>query len=341
MNTKRKLCAAILTATLATTASAGVVTEWSYQNQAGFINWSGTTNTSYTSDDVAASGNSSVGPSENDLSVNGNNIIDSNGDFVLDATDLALATKLTWGTPAAGTSSGDPQSSLELDSPLSGTMATNDSAFALGTGLTHENWVVVGDSLESGFVFDALALTPVAWNDQGDSTAELQDSANNPYFAPQLGFAMSFLETPNGQDGICVSGDGQANGQGNNINGCGDVFALTIPVGATGVVVGDDYLEFSVPFFLQNAAGEAIVGWSDTEYMVTTRLSGLSVLGSEVSVCGNNDQLLCVGFITVEQATNELVAGFKISTVPEPTTVALFGLGLIATGFAGRKKRNV
>jgi len=339
MNTKLKLCAAVLAATLATTASAGVVTEWTYNNQAGFTSYTGTTNTAYTSDDVVATGNSSVGPGENDLSVNGNTIIDSDFDGDVDGDDLALATKLTWGTPAAG--AGNPQSSLEIDSPITGNMLTNDSDFAEGTGLTHENWVIIGDSLQGGLVFDALSLTPAAWNDEGDSTAELTDPANNPYFAPQLGYVMAFHETPNSQAGVCTDGNGEANGQGNNINGCGDVFALTIPVGATGIVVGDDYLEFSVPFFLQNAAGEQIEGWSDTEYMVTTRLSGLSVLGADVSVCGPQEQFLCVGFVTVEQATNELVAGIKISTVPEPTAIALFGLGLIATGFAGRRRRSL
>ncbi|MFT6734145.1 MAG: hypothetical protein ACJAS9_002340 [Polaribacter sp.] len=339
MNTKLKLCAAVLAATLTTTASAGVVTEWSYQNQAGFTNWSGTTDTTTTGDDVIATGNSSVGAGENDLTVNSANIIDSNLDSVVNGDDLALATKLTWGTPAAG--SGNPQSSLEIESPLTGNMATNDSDFAAGTGLIHENWVVIGDTLQGGLVFDALALTPSAWNDEGDSTAELEDPANNPYFAPQLGFVMAFSETPNSQSGTCDIGDGEANGQGNNINGCGDVFALTIPVGASGIVVGDNYLEFSVPFALKNAAGEDIAGWSDTQYMVTTRLSGLSVLSSEVSVCGPQDEFLCVGFVTIEQTTNELVAGFKISTVPEPTAIALFGLGLIATGFAGRRRRSL
>jgi len=348
MNTKLKLCAAILTASLATTASAGVVTEWNYKNQAGFAAWQGTTDTVYLTDDVLATGNSSVGPLENDLTNNSNTILDTDpimvgpvlvgfGDGDIDGDDLALATKLTWGTPAVSDS--DPQSSLEIDSPLTGTMSTNDWEWAEGTGMTHENWVIVGDSLKSGIILDGLALTPSAWDDEGDSTAELEDPANNPYFAPQLGFQMSFLETPNSQ-GICEIGNGEANNQGDNINGCGDVFALTIPTGASGIVVGDDYLEFAVPFVLMSASGELIEGWSDTIYMVTTRLSGLSVLGSEVSVCGDSDEFLCVGFVTVEQESNELIAGFKISTVPEPTAIALFGLGLIATGFAGRRRRT-
>lgn len=337
MNTKLKLCAALFAATLTTTASAGVVTEWSYKNQAGFGAFQGTTNTAYAGDDVVASGNSSVGAGENDLTVNGDNILDTNFDGLINGDDLALSTKLTWGTPAAG--SGNPQSSLEIDSPLTGSMTTNSSDFAAGTGLTHENWVIIGDSLQGGFILDGLALTPTAWT-LGDDDTELTDPANNPYFAPQLGFLMAFAETPNGQAGTCDIGNGEANNVGDNINGCGDVFALTIPVGASGLVFGDDFIEFSVPFFLQNAAGEAIEGWSDTQYLVTTRLSGLSVLGDEHSTC-IDDTVHCVGFVTVEQASNELVAGFKISTVTEPTAIAIFGLGLIATGFAGRRRRSL
>ena len=61
MNTKLKIIAGILTATLATTASANLVTDWTYTNQAGFDSYTGETNTTNTADDVSASGDSAGG----------------------------------------------------------------------------------------------------------------------------------------------------------------------------------------------------------------------------------------------------------------------------------------
>ena len=102
-------------------------------------------------------------------------------------------TDLSWGTPAAGTGSGDPQSAMNIDSPVNGTMMTDDSSWAQGTSITHENWVIVGESLTQASVLDGLALIPTAWVGQGDDTAYdalLTDS--QPYFAPQLELVLTF-----------------------------------------------------------------------------------------------------------------------------------------------------
>jgi hypothetical protein len=337
MNTKLKVCATILAATLASVANAGVVTEWTYNNQAGFASWTGEGTTTTTADDVVASGNSSTGDNSA-LTVNSNNILDTNGNIIVDGTDNALHTTLTWGTPAAGANSGDPQSSLYIDSPVGGSISTNDWNWAQGTSMTHENWVITGDSLVSGSLFDGLTLTPTLWD---ALPGESDPTIDAPYFAPQLQFAMTFTETPN--KGVDINGlcpNGVANYIGDNANGCGDIFALTIPALAQDFVTfGDDFLEFTVPFVLLTATGQPIPGWSDTLYYVTTRLSGLTTLAPEQ--CGINGADLCAGFVTKEQQTNELIAQFKVRTVPEPTAIALFGLGLIVTGFAGRRKRNV
>ena len=330
MNAKLKVLSGLFIAGLANTASANLITDWSYANQAGFeAGFVGTTNNGTAADDVVASGDS-AGTDGNILNTDGNI---ANGV----AGDSSLATQLTWGTPAAGVGLG-PQSSLGIDSPVNGAMATN-GPWAQGTAITHENWVIIGDSLTTASVLDGLALTPTNWVDKGDDAAYdalLTDSA--PYFAPQLQFGINFFETPNnGSNGQCPNG--QANFVGDNSAGCGDIFEITglenLPLVP---VVGPDFIEFTVPFILQDANGP-IPGWNDVEYFVTTRLSGLTTLPAGYT-CSNN-QANCFGFVTKEQQTNVLDAQFKISTVPEPTTLAIFGLGLIATGFAGRKKRSL
>lgn len=332
MNTKLKLAAAVLTATLASSASAGVVTEWNYANQAGFATWAGESTSTYANDEVVASGNSATGNAADALTVNTGNILNTNGDLVIDASDNALHTNLTWGTPANLRT--DPQSALEISSPVNGMLATNSSSWADGTDLTHENWIIVGDSLTSASVFDGLSLTPAAWDAYGSDESIL--TSNAPYFAPQLQFGINFFETVNGSStGMCP--DGNPHGQGDNINGCGDVFEITgLEALPFSPVVGPDFLEFTVPFVLTDATGTPLAGWGDTEYLVTTRLSGLTTLSSGYEC--SNGQTACFGFVTVEEQTNNLLAQFKVRTVPEPSTLAIFALSIIGFGLFGRKK---
>jgi hypothetical protein len=339
MKTKLTVCAGILTALMAGSANAGVVTQWTYDNQAGFSSWTGETNTASANDDVDASGNSATGM-DDPLSNNTGNILDTDGDMDVDGDDDALHTTLTWGTPAAGGSSGDPRSSLAVDSPITGNINTNQWSWADGTSVLHENWVIVGDSLLEATLLDGLTLTPTAWDANGSDEDLLTDNA--PYFAPQLQFGINFYETPNStvdQDGNCPNGmPNRVDGE-DNENGCGDIFEITgladLPIAP---VVGDDFIQFTVPFVLTDSNGIPLAGWGETIYYVTTRLSGLSTLPDGYECQDTSD---CFGFVTKEQETNTLLAQFKVSTVPEPATLALFGLGLIATGVAGRRKRRL
>jgi len=332
MKTNLKICAAVLATSLLGSAHAGVVTQWSYSNQAGFANWTGSSTDTYATDEVSASGNSATGD-DSALTVNTGNILDTNGDFIVDGTDNALHTSLTWGVPA--NLSSDPTSSLDITSPVNGAINTGDWNWADGTDIVHENWVIVGDSLETATVFDGLSLVPASWESYGDDENILTD--NSPYFAPQLQFGINFFETPNGADNQGFCPDGNEHLQGDNINGCGDIFEITglefLPFQP---VVGDDYLEFTVPFVLRTAGGVPLEGWGDTTYLVTTRLSGLTTLSDSYD-CSNNQET-CYGFVTVEEQTNVLQAQFKIRTVPEPSTIAIFGLSILGFSLARRKK---
>lgn len=328
-NIKLKVCATILAATLTSAANAGVVTEWDYSNQAGFSAWTGTTgaygDSSWTDDDVAASGDSSGG---------GTNILDTDLNGIVDGGDSPIATSLTWGTPAASSVSG-LKSSLDITSPVNGGISTNDANWAAGTNITHQNWVINDDTLTSATILDGLSLMPTAWDaDPGEEVALLAEA---PYFAPQLQFGVNFIETPNLFDQNVTCPDGTENMQGDNINGCGDIFEI---VGLEALpfvpVVGPDFLEFTVPFVLMDVNNAPIPGWSDTVYLVTTRLSGLTLL-PDTYECSNELEN-CFGFVTVEETENVLEAAFKISTVPEPSTLAIFGLGIIGFGLSRRKK---
>lgn len=333
MKMKLKLCAAILAASVTGAANAGLVTEWTYVNQAGFSAWSAeaTAGEDSLGNDQAMN---SAGGSGTDLEDDAGNIIDTDLNGMINGDDDALNTSLAWGTPANFSS--DPRSSMHIDSPVEGTIVTGDTDYVDGTDITHENWIIIGDSLTSATVLDALALQPTAYNTYGSDEDDLLDNA--PYFAPQLQFGINFLETPNGDPENDGCPDGNAHGVGDNINGCGDIFEIT---GLEAIpflpVVGDDFIEFTVPFVLTDKnTGLPLAGWGDVVYLVTTRLSGLSTL-SDNYTCANGAPT-CYGFVTVEEQQNVLSAQFKIQAVPEPSTLAIFGLGMIGFGLARRKK---
>jgi hypothetical protein len=333
MNMKLKTCVALLAATVTTAANAGIVTKWTYSNQAGFNAWTGTNLTATTADDPTGSGNSSTGGND-PLTDDANNILITGNNVDADAYQDALNTHLEWGTPYTGPGGG--KSALDIDSPVNGTIETFDSAWAAGTDITHQNWLLRAgsDSLTFASVLDGLSLTPMEWDTE-------PAPAFSTMLAPQLQFGIDFYETPNNTDLDVTCPDGVANGVGNNLSGsgkkmCGDIFEITgLELLPFAPVVGPDFIEFTVPFFL-NTGDDA---WDSVQYLVTTRLSGLTTLPATYT-CANAAPA-CFGFVTREEKDNVLSAQFKIgvATVPEPAAIALFGLGLFATGIASRRRK--
>ncbi|WP_055734048.1 THxN family PEP-CTERM protein [Agarivorans gilvus] len=301
MNKFKLTCLAAGLSVASISANAFLITDWTYLNDAGFDQWTSST------DSIDPSGIDATGATLD----------------VFDVEDLfggELPKTLTWGAPYG---SGNPRSALEIGEAQSDSVTTSvvDGVgtldFATGTGLTHENWGVTGDTLVAATLFDGLFLTPTA------------PVVGPELIAPVLQFAVIFEETYNTPTGgVCKYGDTLVGEEGINVAGCSDLFTLVLGPDVTYQVVdGDIYLtnSFTIPFD----------GYNEYEYTLTTRLQGLTVL-DDID-CG--DAATCIGFLTEEQKTNELQAGFAISAarVPEPGTLAIFGLGLL--GLASIRRR--
>jgi len=318
----KKLNTVIAVLALAVTGAvnAGQITSWTYINEAGFINPVG-----------------AIGSGEAQGTV---------------LTGTAFE-ELTWGLALSNGSGGpyinggvdDLQSSLESDTPQSGTIFTNGPAVQ-GTNLIHNNWVVAfaGGTLATTSFLDGLSLVP----------AEVDGSAipaGPALLAPELEFQFEFIETTNHVDysrsgttvnsnildGSITCPDGTQNGTGENTNGCADIFAVSSTGGAEFTqVMGNLEIASTFPIELD---GDTFI------YTVTTVLSGLTLLTDQACIAVGLGAG-CNGFVTPEEQVNTLDAQFIITSefvpvqVAAPSTLAIFGLGLIGLGGLARRKSN-
>ncbi len=303
MNKFKLTCLAAGLGVVSISANAFLITDWSYINDAGFNPWSSNPN-----DDTDGTG------------------IDATGATLDDFDGLfggELPKTLSWGQPYGAVNPDLKQSSLAIGNAESGPVTTSvvDGIgildFAAGTGLTHENWGVTGDTLVSATLFDGLFLNPTA------------PVVGPELVGPTLKFEILFEETYNTPSGgVCKYGDTLVGEAGVNVAGCADLFTLKLGDEVSYEQVGND-------IYLSNSFVIPLDGYNEYEYTLTTRLQGLEVL-SDVD-CGSD--FTCIGFLTEEDKTNELQAGFAISAarVPEPGTLAIFGLGLL--GLASIRRR--
>lgn len=337
----KKLLAATILASISGIANAGMITDWGYINEAGFIDGEWTTSKS------------------NDSGVTGS------GDPVGAYPDLLgtdAFTTLTWG---GGFKNGVPniinggidnlQSSLVIDSPIShienGSFIETNGAAAAGTDITHNNWIVdvSKGTLSSALLLDALLLMPQTLNGAAfDFSSTAPDTSFIP--APLLNFGILFKETLNNveydlhsgkaydntvdTDADC--GNGTANGVGVNENGCADIFVMVTPEDVIPVITEEGNIEFTVHFNFHN-----IEELNDYDYHLTTTLSGLELITSgacDIAGAGAN----CAGFLTKEERSNVLQASFRISaTAAEPSMIALMGFALLGMGAMSRRRKNL
>jgi hypothetical protein len=301
--------------------NAGMITEWSYVNEAGFT--------------IADPG-----------AVSKSGFVDA-GDSILTEDTWK---KLSWGDALTA----DGKSSLEIETPVTGTIVTagvgqtlEESDFADGTDITHNNFRIGGLSvnhLTGATLLDGLKLTASAWDVLGDLSGV-------EGVAPELEISFDFLETPNRPAGQCVDGSTPGTDSDNLFPdekfGCDDYFILN-PLAGIDLIVDDngdadptnDYIQFTTVFNLLDLgfpeAVAAALGLV-TKYEVVTRLTGLTVT---TEFCGDQNAP-CVGFATEELEKNVLQASFAIRAVPAPAGIAILGLGLLGLALNSRKRRSV
>lgn len=314
MKTSIKTTLAAVALGMASVANASMITQWSYLNEAGFMD-----------------------PSPGTVNTTG---FQSAGSTILSEDTY---TGLNWGTPVVPA---EGNSSLEIDTPISGSITTvevgdslEDSDFEDGTDITHNNYRISGASLETATILDGLQLVATAW----DAAAPIGLIGG---LAPELEIGFEFLETSNQpQNGICV--DGSVAGTDPNLPdfGCDDFFII-YPIPGVTITVNDlgdadptnDYVEFKNTFDLIDLGFPAALAASldlITKYEVVTRLTGLSI---NTLFCGTQS-IPCIGFRTEELATNVLQASFAIRAVPAPASLAFLGMGIVALALNARRKR--
>lgn len=315
---KFKLLTAALALSVSSAASAlPLIQQWSFVNEAGFKD-------AEPNSAVTASGSST------DPSVNGGVSILSTG---------ALPDNICWGTPSPN------QSCLGIFSPVSDMseqkwdedgnlvdivdgnpgpqgmastvgidVANYFDFFSQGTAIRHDNFAITGTFLDTVSIVDGLKLT--------SSMPALS------FTAPELEFMIDFTETPNRSAGAsCPFGDEPVGTAGSvNENGCADAFEIAGFAGGNIIAQSFDFIDFAVSFYVNTG------GLYHSHYEIITRLSGLEVFDNGSSV----------GFLTSEAGVSVLDAQFAIRAIeaPEPSSIAMFGIGLLGLAGFARKKNN-
>jgi hypothetical protein len=236
-------------------------------------------------------------------------------------SDVDGYTKLSWGTES---NSFDKVSSLVINPEAGdsttpsgdlsqGTVTTasdiNAMGFELGPMITHNNYVITGNSLSSANAQDNVVLTPF-----GGGADQTQG----------ITFGILFEETPNDQE-PCSSGAV-------NAFGCGDIFVLSGGLLGIPTIVNNFELAFLIDSFIRD-------GYLYEVFLreVTGALGELS----DAACTEAGADLGCIGFTTFENETNSFQLEFAILAtehIPEPATLGLLAGSLLLMGWVRRKK---
>ena len=236
-----------------------------------------------------------------------------NGFGVYSGTTKHTDYELSWGYDVGEGGSFNPpfgRSAVTIGSGTLGTFTGGDpatgvvdtvfgdgppAASEIGTGINISHWnnpiSIFYDELLSGTLIDSLTLTPTT---PGSSSTNFS----------QLVFNFLFQETdnyPNDND-ECAGGTPEP---------CGDLFGLVGMPNFNPMFEYDGHYYMGSIFLTDTVGGAAPIG---------------SLLNGECDALGLNHG--CQGWLTTESDRTTFQFGFVIKHVPEPSSLALFGLGL-------------
>jgi hypothetical protein len=225
---------------------------------------------------------------------------------------------LTWGTLTANPLNasappGTTGSSFSVQDPVLGPFPPSsdlqtNGAWVPGASVTHNNWEITQSVNIDATLRSRITLTALATQTGPD--------LGLPPISDQTDYLIRFEETPNlvGNPGGCLVPPGAGE------QPCPDVFVLLNPADLVRDIITPDYI-----------------------YTATLQITGLTTLSN--AVCAELGQGAgCKGFTTNEFKTNAIGTQFRITArpvqIPEPATLAVIGLGLLAMGAVRRRKTS-